>query len=171
ERRVPGRVQRLQRGVLLAQPIAESGGAQLAVAGAAVLVADVPGDDGRVLGVPLCDAASQFAGEAAEDRRAWTRVVPLTVAVLASLEVRARHLGVRAGQPGGMGAGRGGQADVAALVGSALDDPVEHAEVVPVLGRLNQSPVEDAEGDGVDPGGVKELIVPGPDLLGPLLRV
>src|SRR5581483_9626864 len=96
---------------------------------------------------------------------------PLTVAVLASLEVRARHLGVRAGQPGGMGAGRGGQADVAALVGSALDDPVEHAEVVPVLGRLNQSPVEDAEGDGVDPGGVKELIVPGPDLLGPLLRV
>ena len=72
-----------------AQPDAEAGRAQVAVAGAAVLVADVPGDHGGMVGVPLGDAAGELGRQPPEDRRAGAGVVPLAVHVPAALEVGA----------------------------------------------------------------------------------
>ena len=95
ERRPPARVEFVERAVLRLEPLAEAGGAGLAVADAAVLVADVPEQQRRMILVAFGEGARHLAAQAA--------VVCRVGAVVDALPVldggcRARRSGARAGR-------------------------------------------------------------------------
>ncbi len=64
----PGVVEGLEGAVPVPQPLPERLGAQVAVTGAAVLVVDVPGEQGRVAGVPFGEARDECGGVLAVGR-------------------------------------------------------------------------------------------------------
>ena len=134
--------------------------AQVAVAGAAVLVADVPGDDRRVR---RRTARRSGRASSAESRRNTGELGQ----ELCRCPYRCRRPSKSVRVTSGCArASHGGCAPVPVARqmrrpsrAGPLDDPVQRREVVDVRGGLGQRPGEDAERDGVDAGGVEQPVV------------
>ncbi|CAH0250045.1 hypothetical protein SRABI76_03218 [Microbacterium oxydans] len=170
----PGGVERIERAVLLLQPVAEGGDRVRRIVladGNAVLVVDVPQHDGRMLCVPgsegirdpddrLAVGGSRVRGHAA---RAEAHGATLTVDHVRIRMVRE--------EPGRRRGGGGAEVDGDAVRVQQIEQVVEPGEVELALGGLDQCPREDADADQGDPGLAHEHDVLVPGLAGPLLGV
>ena len=167
-------VERLDRGVAIGEPSPERvarGIRVIEVQVAAVLVVDVPHDDGRMRRIALGERGDELGGEAAVDGRRRGELLATARPVDGAVLVLRQELGVRGARPRRRRGGRRGEVDGDAALVQQVDHPVEPAEVELALARLDARPREDAEAHHRDAGLAHARDVVGPDLLGPLLGV
>lgn len=168
---VPSLVDGLDGAVLLLQPHAELFLAVLAVALAAILVADMPAGDVGVGAVALGQLYHQLAGVLLEDQAVGAMVVAVAKLMPAALVIHAGDLGVLLAQPSGHGRSGGGHDDVVTLFGEHVHDVVQLGEIVGGFIGLELCPGEHVDGGGVDARLLEEPHVLVPNLAGPLVGV
>ncbi len=174
ERRAPGVVEGVQRGVAGAQPVAEGAGGvvgEVVDVVAAELVVDVPGHQRRVVLVPLGQGAHQPQRVPAEHRRGGPPVLPRPRPHRLTGGGHREDLRVRRGEPGRRGGGGGPQVHRDPAGVQQVHDLVQPAEVPLVLGLLQPGPGEDADGDDVHARLAHQADVLPPHLARPLLGV
>ena len=93
------------------------------------------------------------------------------VGALAALDIHRQHLGVTGGQPGGLGGGGSGQADVDTVCPYLVDDPVQPAKIVHALVRLQLRPGEHRQGQQVDARLAEQTHILGDGCLVPLIGI
>ena len=147
---VPMLVQPLHGAVTLAQPQAELRLAGGAVAIGAVFVGHMPHGQGRVMGVALGELLGNGCGPLPVFQAVDAEEHAHAVGALAALNIHRQHLRVAGGQPGGLGGGGSGQADVDTVCPYLVDDPVQPAKIVHALVRLQLRPGEHRQGQQVD---------------------
>ena len=143
----PGGVEALDVAVALTQPGPEglgAGGAEALGGVAAVLVADVPHDDARVVAQALGQGRGQGGGALPVDGGAGAVLLARPQAQAHAVGVHRQGLGVVGGHPGGRGGGGGGQVDGDARLVETVDDLHQPVELVDALARLEARPGEDA---------------------------
>ncbi len=174
ERGAPRGVERVERRVAVAQPRAEGRGrvvGEVVDVVAAELVRHVPGDERRVVAVPLGPALDAAQRELPEDRRRRAPLLPRARPQgLARAGLR-QDLRVLRRQPRRRRGGRRREVDRDAVRVEQVHRVVEPREVPRVLGRLDAGPREDRERDHRHAGLAHEAHVLVPDLARPLVRV
>ena len=168
---IPGRIERFQCAVFFPQPDAERLLAVFAVALAAVLVADMPAGDVRVVRV----AAGQFRDERAckfpEGKAVRAVVVPVPELVPPALVIDATDFGVIFRHPGGEGCRGGCHHDIVIFAAEHLHNVVKLREIKRLLVRLKLGPGKYVDGGGIDAGLAEELHVLVPNFARPLIRI
>ena len=171
ELHVPCLVDFVECFIFVFQPYAECLCTVLAVALAAVLIADVPADDVFVVAVAL----SQFFCEAfcifLENRAVRARIVAMAEFVMASFEIGSCHFRITVYHPCRECAGGCCHDDLNVLFCQGVYDLVELGEVVLILGRLDFCPGKYVDRGAVDAGLMEKFHILIPDLFWPLVRV
>lgn len=174
ERRAPGLVEGVDRAVALAQPLAKRdvrGGRVVVRHGRAVLVVDVPHDDGGVVGVALRERAGDAGDRLAVGGRRRRHHAAGSEAEFRAL--RGLHPRLRVGGEEPRGGRRGGRAEVDrdAVVVQQSEDLVEPREVEFALAHLDEAPREHADADEVHARLAHQPHVVAPRVARPLLGV
>ena len=152
ERGAPRAVEAVEVAVALLEPGAEGGGGVVAVAGAVVLVADMPHREGGVVRVALGEPGRHLDDGFLEDRRVRAVFGARARVQGEAFGVDREGLGVGLGEPRRRGRGGGRQVGLDAACGEEVHDGVELREVPLPRTGVDARPGEDVDGDDVDPG-------------------
>ena len=147
--------------------------AQLAVALAAVLVGDVPGNDRRMIGITLGQRAVHLAHLLPVDGRGQAVVVAAAMQRLDPLLADAQHFREFLRHPGRTSPARSGQKDKDAIGMQGIEHLIQPAKLVTPLFGLQTRPAEDAHRHDVAAGLLHHLDVAGQNFraIEPLIRV
>ena len=174
EGRTPRRVERVERAVTPAQPLAERRGrlvAEALVDVAAVLVVDMPDRQGGMVAVAFGKTGDQLGRGLAVGAGMRTVRLPPAGPERYAVGRHRQALGVPVRQPGRRRSRGRCETGLDAVLVQQVKHPVEPAKIVVPGTRFEPGPREDANRDQVDACRLHEAHVLQPDLLGPLLRV
>ena len=139
------------------QPVLEFFPAEVAAAGPAELVGDVPENHAGMLAVPLGQAGVHLPHLLAVNRGGDAVVVASSVEVALSGGEDPADLRVFFIHPGGSGPGGGCQDGIDAVLIEAVDGLVHPVKGIYALLRFQGGPGKDAQGDAVDAGFFHQL--------------
>ena len=171
ELHVPCLVDFIECFVFVFQPYAERFCTVLAVALAAVLIADVPADDVFVVAVTLCQFFCQALCIFLENRAVRAGIVAMTEFVMASFEIGSCHFRITVYHPCRECAGGCCHDDLDVLFCQGVYDLIELCKVVLILGRLDFCPGKYVDRGAVDAGLMEKFHILIPDLFWPLVWV